>query len=318
MEDARSSSEVSRNRRNAQRGSALLIVFVFAAIVAISLYMEMPVAAFEAQRQREQLLVDRGDEYARAVKLFVRKTGHYPASIKDLEDTNRMRFLRHEFVDPFTGKSDWRLLHAGPGGMLLDSKVNPVGSMPGVPGQAGNGANATAGGSGTPTSTAAFPSSGGGASTGGGFGSSSGGAFGGSSSSSGFGGSSFGNSSQPNGASTAPNTTSIADSAPPEVVVQQPRQRGPAIAANGSGQTGASAEASVDTASPPLPPDVMPNAGAGANAGANISANPPAVSLPTTANGAQGFGPGNAQNTANAGAGGTSKALRTTQRARRI
>jgi len=34
-----------------------------------------------------------------------------------------MRFLRHKFVDPLTGKNDWRLLHAGPGGVILDSKV---------------------------------------------------------------------------------------------------------------------------------------------------------------------------------------------------
>src|SRR6185503_11937250 len=37
--------------------------------------------------------------------------------------TNRMRFLRHKFEDPLTGKDDWRILHAGPGGMIIDSKV---------------------------------------------------------------------------------------------------------------------------------------------------------------------------------------------------
>ncbi len=34
-----------------------------------------------------------------------------------------MRFLRKRFKDPFTGKDDWRLLHAGPGGIIIDSKV---------------------------------------------------------------------------------------------------------------------------------------------------------------------------------------------------
>lgn len=109
--------------RDRQRGSALLIVFVFAAVIAILLYREMPVVAFEAQRQKEELLIDRGDEYKHAVKLFVRKTGTFPPSIEALENTNRMRFLRHKFDDPFTGKDDWRLLHAGPGGMIVDSKV---------------------------------------------------------------------------------------------------------------------------------------------------------------------------------------------------
>lgn len=118
--------------RYRQRGSALLIVFVFAAMVAIMLYMELPVAAFEAKREKEQVLIDRGHEYAHAVKLFVRKFGMYPATIDQLENTNRMRFLRHRFKDPFTGKEDWRMLHAGPGGALVDSKVQPAGGLSGL------------------------------------------------------------------------------------------------------------------------------------------------------------------------------------------
>ncbi|MBV8069850.1 MAG: hypothetical protein JO270_08105 [Acidobacteriaceae bacterium] len=114
-------------KRNGESGSALLIVFVFAAIVAITLYVEMPVAVFEARRQREQLTIDHGKEYAHAVKLFIRKIGRYPTSIDELQDTNRMRFLRHKFADPLTGKNDWRILHAGPNGTLIDSKVKPLG-----------------------------------------------------------------------------------------------------------------------------------------------------------------------------------------------
>ena len=120
--------------KQAQRGSALLIVFVMAAIVAISLYMEMPDAAFEARRQQEDLLISRGNEYARAVKVFRRKVGHYPTAIKDLENTNRMRFLRHAYVDPFTEKADWRLLHADPNGMLVDSRVKQPLLGAGIPG----------------------------------------------------------------------------------------------------------------------------------------------------------------------------------------
>ncbi len=116
----------ARRSGNAERGSALLIVLVFAAIIAINLYMELPVVAFEAERQKEQLLIDRGSEYAHGIKLFVRKTGQYPPSLDALENTNRMRFLRRRFKDPFTGKDDWRLLHSGPGGLIIDSKVNPI------------------------------------------------------------------------------------------------------------------------------------------------------------------------------------------------
>jgi len=119
----RSRERRGRERRSREQGSALLVVLVLAAIIAIMLYRELPIAAFEAQRQKEQLLVSRGNQYKRAVKLFVRKIGRFPSSIDELESTNRMRFLRHRFVDPLTGKDDWRLIHAGPGGIILDSKV---------------------------------------------------------------------------------------------------------------------------------------------------------------------------------------------------
>lgn len=117
------SQPVSLRSRQSQRGSALLVVLVFAAIIAIMLYRELPISAFEAQRQKEELLVARGNEYKRGVKLFVRKIGRFPGSFDELENTNRMRFLRHRFVDPLTGKDDWRLIHAGPGGIITDSKV---------------------------------------------------------------------------------------------------------------------------------------------------------------------------------------------------
>jgi hypothetical protein len=135
---------------NGRRGSALLIVFVFAAMIAIMLYREMPVAAFEAQREKEELLIDRGNEYQHAVKLFVRKFGMFPASIQALEDTNRIRFLRQKYTDPFTGKNDWRMLHAGPGGMIIDSKVksnlNPLSGN-------SNGSNGTGNATGSNTTT---------------------------------------------------------------------------------------------------------------------------------------------------------------------
>jgi hypothetical protein len=129
-----------RQPRKRQQGSALLIVFLFAAILAISLYIEMPSVAFEAKRAKEQLLIDRGDEYAHAVKLYYRKFRAYPPSIAALETTNQIRFLRHKFKDPMTGDDTWRLLHAGAGGQLTDSKVNPIGLT--ANGQAsGSGAN---------------------------------------------------------------------------------------------------------------------------------------------------------------------------------
>ncbi len=127
------------NRRAAnQKGSALLLVLVMAAIVGIMLYQELPVVSFEAERQKEQLLMNRGNEYSRAIKLYVRKFQTFPPSMDALENTNRMRFLRFRYVDPFTGKADWRIIHAGPGGTFTDSKIKQTGSGL-TPGSSSNG-----------------------------------------------------------------------------------------------------------------------------------------------------------------------------------
>ena len=104
-----------------EAGFAMLLVFAMAAAVGIMLYTELPRVAFEAQRAREQLLIDRGEQYQRAIQLYFRKFRRFPGDIDQLENTNRFRFLRRRYKDPITGKDEWRLIHIGPGGMLTDS-----------------------------------------------------------------------------------------------------------------------------------------------------------------------------------------------------
>jgi len=118
-------------RHSRQSGFAMLLVFAMAAAVAILLYMELPRVAFEAQRNREQFLIDRGEQYQRAIQLYFRKTRTYPATLEQLESTNNIRFLRRRYKDPMTGKDEWRIIHMGPGGMLTDSLVQkPPGLKP--------------------------------------------------------------------------------------------------------------------------------------------------------------------------------------------
>jgi hypothetical protein len=105
-----------------ESGYAMLLVFLMAAMIAIALYNELPRVAFEAQRAKEQLLIERGEQYKRAIQLFVRKMNRYPGSIEELESANNFRFLRKRYVDPMTGKDKWRLIHIN-GGVLTDSII---------------------------------------------------------------------------------------------------------------------------------------------------------------------------------------------------
>ena len=107
--------------KTGEEGFVLLLIFAMAAAVALMLYMELPRVSFEAQRNREQLLIERGEQYKRAIQLYFRKFKTYPASIEQLENTNKVRFLRRRYPDPLTGKNEWRLIHIGPGGVFTDS-----------------------------------------------------------------------------------------------------------------------------------------------------------------------------------------------------
>jgi type II secretory pathway pseudopilin PulG len=124
-------------RRDSQRGFALLVVFLMAAIVALMLYQQLPRVAFESEREKEQLLIDRGEQYTRAIQLYYLANNRtWPTSIDDLEKREK-RFLRRRYVDPFTGKDEWRIIHTS-GGFLTDSLVQK-------PPVTGNGQNQLAG-----------------------------------------------------------------------------------------------------------------------------------------------------------------------------
>jgi type II secretory pathway pseudopilin PulG len=111
-----------RDRKRRQGGFALLLIFAFAAAVAIGIYAELPRAVFESARAKEELLVERGEQYKLAIRRYYAKNKTYPQTIEQLEETNGVRFLRQRYKDPMTGKDDWRLIHIGPGG-YTDSKV---------------------------------------------------------------------------------------------------------------------------------------------------------------------------------------------------
>ena len=99
--------------RHEEQGFMLvgLIVAIFFVLLALS--VAAPKMAQELRREREVEAVHRGNQYVRAIRLYYRKFGHYPGSIEQLEKTNNIRFLRQQYVDPMTGKADWRLIKVG-------------------------------------------------------------------------------------------------------------------------------------------------------------------------------------------------------------
>jgi len=117
-----------------QKGYVLLVLMLVITLMLIGMAMEAPRIAQQIKRQKEEELVHRGLDYATAVKRFVHKNGgQYPLSIDQLENTNHVRFLRKKYVDPMTGESDWKLIHAG------EAQINIPTPPGGNPGLAGSG-----------------------------------------------------------------------------------------------------------------------------------------------------------------------------------
>jgi len=111
----------------------LLIVMAVATLLLIALTAALPSIYQEGQREREAELIFRGTQYGRAVALFHKQFGRYPASTKELLQTNGMRFLRQEYRDPLDPKGKWRFIHVNAAGVLLDSINQPLGNNCGNP-----------------------------------------------------------------------------------------------------------------------------------------------------------------------------------------
>ena len=101
-----------RKSRDRQSGYVLITLMLFVALLGIAALGVATKADFQSKRDREEELVHRGVQYARAVRLFFKKTGRYPTRIEELENTNNQRFLRKRYKDPITGQ-DFKLLRVG-------------------------------------------------------------------------------------------------------------------------------------------------------------------------------------------------------------
>ncbi|MDW5264975.1 MULTISPECIES: type II secretion system protein [Acidobacteriaceae] len=99
--------------REGEQGFLLLGLIVAIFLILLALGVAAPRAAHELRREREVETVRRGNAYVRAIEVYYLKNGNYPTSIEQLEKTNNVRFLRKRYMDPMTGKDDWRVIHLG-------------------------------------------------------------------------------------------------------------------------------------------------------------------------------------------------------------
>lgn len=113
-----------RNRDERQRGYALLFVLFLTALVLIAAATAALNTYTEGRREKDKMMIWRGEQYERAIGLYYRKYGRFPTSIDNLlkEQNGNIRFLREAYKEPMN-KTDgsWRLIYVTPAGQLIGS-----------------------------------------------------------------------------------------------------------------------------------------------------------------------------------------------------
>lgn len=110
-------------RRRSEAGYTLLLVVFMVATMLIAAAIATPNIITEGRRQKEEIMIWRGNQYARAVGLYYRKFSRFPTKIEDLTNqTNGVRFLRQAYRDPMNKEDgSWRFIYIGPNGVLIGS-----------------------------------------------------------------------------------------------------------------------------------------------------------------------------------------------------
>jgi type II secretory pathway pseudopilin PulG len=152
--------------RPSEEGYILVAVIFMLAILILSLSIAIPRVRESIQREREEETMQRGKQYIRAIQLYYKKFNAYPPNVDALIKTNDIRFLRKKYVDPTTGKDEWKPILFGQnktpqamgffGQPLATASMAGIGPAGGNTGIAGAGANPAAGGgafNSTPTSS---------------------------------------------------------------------------------------------------------------------------------------------------------------------
>ena len=103
-------------RQHPEAGYTLLMVVFMVATMLITAMAVSPNLLTQGRREKEEELVWRGNQYARAIGLYYLKFRKYPTKVDDLvKETNGVRFLRQAYTDPMNKEDgSWRFIYVNP------------------------------------------------------------------------------------------------------------------------------------------------------------------------------------------------------------
>ena len=113
--------------RRAESGYAYLMALFMVLTVLIASQVAMQSLLTQGRREREAELVWRGQQFVRAIRLYYKKTGHYPQNIEELKKgMPELNFLRYAaYKDPMKKDDDenggWRFIYVNAAGQIIGS-----------------------------------------------------------------------------------------------------------------------------------------------------------------------------------------------------
>lgn len=114
-----------RPRKSQDSGYAFLMVMFLVLLMVIGSQVALQNLYTQGRRMREDDMIWRGNQYARAIRLYFRKTGHYPPSLDDLKTgLPELSFLRYAaYKDPTNSAEEgaWRLIYVNASGQIIGS-----------------------------------------------------------------------------------------------------------------------------------------------------------------------------------------------------
>ena len=117
--------------KHSQDGSVFMGMLVTVAVVAVMLMETGTLWSSVLQRERELVLLARGNEIRRAIGLYYAAGNTFPKSLEDLVLDRRQptikRYLRRVYDDPLTGTADWGVV-PGPGETIMGVFSNASGT----------------------------------------------------------------------------------------------------------------------------------------------------------------------------------------------
>lgn len=107
-----------------ESGYAYLMALFMVLAVIIASQVALQNMATEGRRLREQEMIWRGEQCKQAIKLYYRKTGHYPQTLDELQKgLPELHFLRSAaYKDPLNrDDGSWRLIYVNASGQIIGS-----------------------------------------------------------------------------------------------------------------------------------------------------------------------------------------------------